>query len=215
MLRGWGRVRARYRDLGLGARSYAFIRWSISPFDRILPHVPERGRLLDLGCGSGLWLTYLSLERSDLRLEGVDPDPRKLAIARSAEVPSLILHRGSALDIPEGTFDCITIFDVLYLLPADEKRSVLRACREALRPGGVLIVKELDVRPRWKFWPAAAEELIAVLLVSLTEGDRLHFQSLEDLGADFAEAGLVEISSERVDRGYPHPHVMVRGQRQG
>ena len=116
MLKGWGRVHGRYRDLGLGSRSYAFIRWSICPFDRILPHVPERGRLLDLGCGSGLWLTYLSLERPDLRLEGVDPDPRKLAIARSSDVPDLMLHQGSALDIPEGAFDCITI--VRCALPA-------------------------------------------------------------------------------------------------
>ena len=92
---------------------------------------------------------------------------------------------------------------------------MLRACREALRPGGVLIVKEIDVRPRWKFWPAAAEELIAVLLVSLTQGDRLHFQSLADLAADFAGAGLEEVSSERVDRGYAHPHVLVRGRRMG
>jgi len=215
MLQGWGRVHARYRDLGLGARSYAFIRGSICPFDRILPYIPERGRLLDIGCGSGLWLTYLSLERPDLRLEGVDPDPRKLAIAQSTDVPDLMLHQGSALDIPESAFDCITIVDVLYLLPANDKRSVLRACREALRPGGVLIVKEIDVRPRWKFWPAAAEEFIAVLLVNLTEGDRLHFQSLEDLGADFADAGFVNIFSERVDRGYAHPHVMVRGRRKG
>ena len=214
MLRRWGQVRARYRDLGFGARSYSFIRWSISPFDRVLPHVPERGRLLDIGCGSGLWLTYLSIERPDLRLVGIDPDPRKLAIAQSADVPHLDLHRRSAFDLPEGEFDCITIFDVLYLLRADEKRGVLRACLAGLRPGGSLIVKELDVRPRWKFWPAAAEEFAAVFILRLTEGDRLHFQSVEDLAADFAHAGLVEVESARVDRGYAHPHVMVRGGRE-
>jgi 2-polyprenyl-3-methyl-5-hydroxy-6-metoxy-1,4-benzoquinol methylase len=215
MLKDWARVKSRYPDLGLGARSYAFIRWSICPFDRILPHVPQQGRLLDIGCGSGLWLTYLSLERPALQLEGVDPDPRKLAIASGADVPDLMLHQGSALDIPEGPFDCITIVDVLFLLPADEKRSVLQACREALSPGGVLIVKEIDVRPRWKFWPAAAEEFISVLLVRLTKGDGLHFQSSADLAADFEDSGLVEVSIERVDHGYAHPHTIVRGQRRG
>jgi 2-polyprenyl-3-methyl-5-hydroxy-6-metoxy-1,4-benzoquinol methylase len=215
MLRGWGRVRARYRKLGLGARSYGFIRWILCPFDRILPHVPEQGRLLDIGCGSGLWLTYLSLERPGLRLEGLDPDPRKLEIARNASIAGLVLHRGFAVDVPEGGFDCITIIDVLCLLPDDEKRNVLQACRAALRPGGVLIAKEIDVRPRWKFWPAVAEEFIAVVLVGLTQGDRLHFQSLEDLAADFAGAGLDDVSSQRVDRGYAHPHVLVQGQRRG
>ena len=213
MSAGAGRVLARYRDLDLGPRAYGFIRWSVSPFDRVLSHVPEGGRLLDLGCGSGLWLTYLSLERPGLKLVGVDPDPIKLEIAQSADARDLELHRGSALDIPGADFDCITIFDVLYLLPAEEKRRVLRACRDALRPGGSLLVKELDVRPRWKFWPAAAEEFFAVRLVNLTEGDKLHFQSVQDLSRDFSDAGFVDVVDERVDRGYLHPHVLVRGTR--
>ncbi len=213
MSAGAGRVLARYRGLDLGPRAYGFIRWSVSPFDRVLSHVPEGGRLLDLGCGSGLWLTYLSLERPGLKLVGVDPDPRKLEIAQSADARDLELHRGSALDIPGADFDCITIFDVLYLLPAEEKRSVLQACRDALRPGGSLLVKELDVRPRWKFWPAAAEEFFAVRLANLTLGDKLHFQSVQDLARDVSDTGFVDVVDERVDRGYLHPHVLVRSTR--
>ena len=211
MAKGAGRVLARYRDLGLAQRAYAFVRWSICPFDRVLPSVPHRGRVLDIGCGAGLWLNYLALERPELDLEGLDPDPRKLAALRASSSEEIQVHEGSALDLPDGPFDCITIFDVLYLLSDEDKERVLAGCLERLSPRGALLVKELDVRPRWKFIPAAMEEILAVRLVNLTHGDRLHFQPVEELAAAFERVGFVDVQIERVDGGYVHPHVLVRG----
>lgn len=130
---------------------------------------------------SGLWLTYLALEKPKLRLDGIDPDRRKLVLARTSRAGEFELHEGSAGDLPDGTYDCITILDVLYLMHDEQKAAVLSGCFRALRPGGTLVVKELDTRPWWKFVPSAVEELLAVRLVNLTHGERLHF--LECRGA--------------------------------
>lgn len=204
-----------FNNPSLGLRAYLHARWLVCPFDRVLPLVPEDGRLLDVGCGSGLWLTYLALERPRLELEGVDPDPGKLALAATSRAGEWTLHEGSADGLPEGTYDCITILDVLYLMSDAMKSAVLTGCFRALKPGGSLIVKELDTKPRWKFVPSALEEFVAVRLVNLTHGERLHFQPVDDLARAVVHTGFSDAEVLRIDRGYMHPHVVVRARKPG
>src|SRR5258705_2406347 len=56
--------------------------------DEIGQYLPERGRVLDLGCGFGLFSLYYASVRPGLRLEGFDRNPRRIAMARAA-VPKL------------------------------------------------------------------------------------------------------------------------------
>ena len=213
MARGTERIVGEFQAPSHRTGLYLRIRWHVCPFDRVLPLVPDRGRLLDVGCGSGLWLTYLALEKPKLRLDGIDPDPRKLALARTSRAGEFELHEGSASELPDGTYDCVTILDVLYLMPDEQKAAVLSGCFRALRPGGTLVVKELDTRPWWKFVPSALEEFVAVRLVNLTHGERLHFQSVGALAESVAGEGFRDVEALRVDQGYLHPHVVVSARR--
>jgi 2-polyprenyl-3-methyl-5-hydroxy-6-metoxy-1,4-benzoquinol methylase len=212
MARGGGRIIAQYRDPGLRAHAYMRIRWAICPFDRILPWVPDTGRLLDVGCGSGLWLTYLGLQRPGLELHGIDTDARKLAVASTSLAGKAHLRRASATDLPEGQLDCVTILDVLCLLPVATKAKVLRACHDALGPGGTIVLKDADTRPRWKYAPTAIEEMVAVHVLRITHG-RPHFQSMEQLERGLDAAGFTDVETARIDRGYLHPHVVLRARK--
>ena len=213
MALGGGRVIAQYENPGMGARTYLRIRWAICPFDRILPFVPDRGDLLDVGCGSGLWLTYLSLEKPALQLHGVDTDPRKLEVAATSQVAAKAqLRQASAADLPERTFDCITILDVMCLLSDELKAEVLRACYAALRPGGTIVLKDADTSPWWKYAPMALEELIWVRILGKTHG-RPRFESLDGYRRGLEAAGFQNSEVARIDRGYLHPHVVVRARK--
>ena len=214
MALGAGRVIAQYRDPGLRAQAYMRIRWAICPFDRVLPFVPDRGRLLDVGCGSGLWLTYLALERPELELHGIDTDARKLEVASTSLAAKAQLQRTSGTELPRGRFDCVTILDVLCLLPDAMKARVLRACHEALAPGGTIVLKDADTLPRWKYAPTAIEEAIAVHVLRITHG-RPHFQSMEQLARGLDAAGFTGVETTRIDRGYLHPHVVLRARKAG
>ena len=100
-------------------------------------------------------------------------------------------------------------------MPDEQKAAVLSGCFRALRPGGTLVVKELDTRPWWKFVPSAVEELLAVRLVNLTHGERLHFQSVGALADAVAGEGFTNVEALRVDAGYLHPHVVVSARKPG
>lgn len=204
-------VIAQYRDPGARARAYLNLRWMVCPFDRVLPLVPTEGRLLDVGCGSGLWLSYLALERPRLELHGVDPDARKLALAARSS-SSLSLLQQPVEEVTPGSFDCVTILDVLCLLSNELKTKMLAASYRALRPGGTIVVKDADTRPWWKYAPMAIEELVAVHVMRMTLG-RPEFQSLGALGRALEAAGFQDVEARRIDRGYLHPHMVVRARK--
>jgi 2-polyprenyl-3-methyl-5-hydroxy-6-metoxy-1,4-benzoquinol methylase len=145
---------------------------------------------------------------------GVDIDARKIALAQQAAVAfgddtrlSFAVTDGS---LPAGPWNAIVIVDVLYLLDREAETALLTECAAALAPGGVLVVKETDVAPRWKHRIAMFQELVATKVVRITKGDSLSFTPIDELAADMRAAGLT-VRTERVDKGYLHPHAMVIG----
>jgi 2-polyprenyl-3-methyl-5-hydroxy-6-metoxy-1,4-benzoquinol methylase len=202
-----------YHRPSLRARAYLHLRWLFCPFDRLLPLVPDRGRLLDVGCGSALWLTYLARNRPWLELHGIDPDPRKLALAsHSRAADRFELRLGSIEDAPSESFDVVTILDVLYLVPDEMKSKMLGDCFRALKVGGSIVLKDTDTRPWWKYAPTAIEEFIAVYLLRITVG-RPRFASVEMLAQELEGAGFRDVETRRIDRGYMHTHVALRARK--
>src|SRR4029453_15738124 len=68
-------------------RAYCWGRFGILRqrfLDEIGQYLPERGRVLDVGCGFGLFSLYYASVRSGLTLEGLDRNPRRIAMARAA-----------------------------------------------------------------------------------------------------------------------------------
>ena len=107
----------RYNSPSLWLRFYIFVRLLVCPFDKILYFLPKMKTLIDVGCGSGLWLNFLALKQKNIDLlMGVDIDGRKLKLARSSKNKKI-----KYLDLKEYgnqkiSTDCITLIDLFYLL---------------------------------------------------------------------------------------------------
>ena len=117
----------------------------------------ERGivpgaELLDAGCGTGRHAAELA--RRGYVVHGIDLSPELIDVARQAsdgERVSVSFAIGDIKLLPTHRFDAILCRGVLNDLVEDQDRkAVLVAFANALRPGGVLI---LDVRE----WEASAE----------------------------------------------------------
>lgn len=95
-----------------------------------------RGRVLDIGCGSGQFLARL-IARGH---EGHGTELSEATGARAAGVPGLELRVGflAAESYPAGFFDLVSIWHVLEHLP--EPDQVLTFCHVWLREGGALLV---------------------------------------------------------------------------
>jgi predicted unusual protein kinase regulating ubiquinone biosynthesis (AarF/ABC1/UbiB family) len=147
---------------------------------------------------------------------GVDIDSHKIALARraammlrseEADVRFETVAPGSFVD---GAWDAIVVADVLYLLDAPSRRALLREIVDHVQPGGVVILKEIDTRPRWKFNINRVQELLATRVFRITQGATLEYEPASVIAADLESLGLTS-TVERVDQGFPHPHVLIAG----
>lgn len=102
---------------------------------RHLPRSPK-GRLLDLGCGSGDFLELAA--RAGWEAVGADPDPTAVAAARSR---GLAVDVGSVetVAVGDGAFDGITMNHVIEHV--HDPRAALQACHRLLKPGGWLWIE--------------------------------------------------------------------------
>jgi predicted O-methyltransferase YrrM len=107
--------------------------------------VPERGRILELGTGVGFGLAWLVCglgERTDVEIVTVDLDEALQRQVRSASWPSYVLF-----ELGEGRALLPTLgsFNLIFADAPGGKTRGLDATIDALRPGGILVVDDMDL----------------------------------------------------------------------
>ena len=198
-----------YIDASLITRAYLRIKLKICPLIALEPHFPREGKIIDLGCGNGLFPNILSLGSSHRQVIGLDLDEKKIAVANETKIPvmQITYQVGDVVeaDYPQG--DVFTLVDVLYLIPYDKQEIILQKCYNSLLPGGTLIVKEMDTRPRWKYVWNLFQETLAVKLIGFTLGERFYFRSQSEY---LKILGQIDFTVKPVplDKGYWYPHIV-------
>lgn len=181
-------------------RIHTLVRFLTCPMLRVLDAVPHSASLLDIGAGHGVFAT-LAYARDARRVVAVEPDARKVRPIDGVE--SIIGFD----DVVTGTFDAISIIDVLYKIPIGDWDAMLIRCRERLAVGGILIIKEQDPTARIKnSWNALQERIASAL--HLTLGESFTYEVPAAFLARLTRLGFVNARSKRIDFGYPHPHVL-------
>jgi 2-polyprenyl-6-hydroxyphenyl methylase/3-demethylubiquinone-9 3-methyltransferase len=188
------RALRRYDAAPLPARLLVRGRAILADLLAIEPLVPRAGTILDLGCGHGLLANLLHVAAPDRRVTGIDPDPRKIAVAKLTERDGLHFALGDATAAELPPCDAVTLVDVLYLLPDETQERLIARAAAALRPGGRLVVYAQERRADVRFWLGYAQELVAAGL-GLTRGPGgLHYARREEMRERLMRAGLsVEI----------------------
>ncbi len=100
--------------------------------------------ILDVGCGTGLFLSVLKQEYPDVCAIGIDIDDKMLQIARRRlhRYPKLFLSiaSGESLPIKENSVDYVFSTLVIHHIPDDVKRKVIYEMYCVLKQGGKLVL---------------------------------------------------------------------------
>lgn len=181
--------------------------------DEIGQYLPARGRVVDLGCGFGLFSLYYASVRPGLELEGLDLDSRRIAMAQAAarrlglenvryRVGNVMDFRGSQL------YDAGYMLDIVHHIPARAVRPLLEQIAKALPPGARLLLKDVDRKPAYKRWFTHA---LDKLMDPRTPVSYWAAEELQDL---LEEVGFSVYRHLMVDI-LPYPHVLYVCERTG
>jgi SAM-dependent methyltransferase len=129
-------------DRAGGPIPFALSQWSfLAPITAaIARHCPPRGRLLDVGCGAGIYSSLLA--HHGYRVTGIDEEPRIVRLAcEMAEYfrASGVFEQGSAFDLQawHGRFDLVYSLGVVEHFDADV---TVRLIEEQARCAPVVVI---------------------------------------------------------------------------
>ena len=194
-------------------RTYARIRFAIlrvkllSVMDLLLP---EEGTLLDIGCGFGLFAAYFAQTHPRRHIIGVDPNAARIEMAknvaarlgldqlefRADDARTVALEKSQQL---AGAY----ILDVMHHIPRAEQEPLLERLRDALAPGGVLIIKDITTEPAFGLAFTAALDR---LMVGFKEP--LAYRHHREWAAVLTRMGF-KVRMVRVPDFLPYPHVVI------
>ncbi len=172
-----------------GIRLFAWARCLVFDFRRVLARVPRTGRILDVGCGTGVFALLLARDAAGRTVHGCDLAPRVIAAAQAAargqaNVTFAVADIAAAVQAAAPP-DVVTAIDLFHHLPPDRQVAMVAAIHAMLTPGGLFLLKDLDRTPAWKRWANWWHDAL------VARGDpRIHVRSRHDYAALLAAAGF-------------------------
>ena len=128
--------------------------------------LPDKGTIVDCGCGQGLMLALIASARNrdgrtwrsadgeqgpPCKLYGIEKRRRSVHIARRALGREATILHGDLRVTSLPRSDALLAFDVMHLIPWADQDELLVQMKDAIAPGGWLVLRDADASGGWRF----------------------------------------------------------------
>lgn len=199
-----------YKNTPLRYKIYTIIRYAICPFDEIEQCVPKFGKIVDMGCGHGIFTNLLAMKSDKRHVVGMDINENKIKVA----IPALSGRKNIEFrvgDLEESLrvkdIKCFTLIDVLCYIPLDKKRELLKKIYNILQIDGVLIIGDIQEIPRWKYWWTLFHMATIDKLIHRSFKKNHYFLKKEDYLSLLKDIGF-GVNFLDISKGYPYSHCL-------
>lgn len=208
---------ATFRDGQAGINRPAFTHDLVGTWLDAVPDLRDRldggGRIADIGCGAGWSTIALALAFPEADVVGIDADVASIADARrnaAAEGANVRFEVADATTLdPHERYDLIVVLEALHDMA--QPTAMLQAARNALAPGGAVLVADEKVAPEFTAPGDQLERMmygwsvVHCLPAAMAErpsaaiGTVLRSSLLETLAID---AGFLAVQKSDIDAGF-------------
>lgn len=139
---------------------------AIAPFHVLMDEVPQGASILDVGCGGGLFLMLLAGEGRIAQGLGFDASSSAIGLAQHAArslpgQPVRFETRAVGEPWPDGIYDVVSIIDLLHhISDPTAQADVIRLAARRIRPGGLLLLKDMTEMPLWRVAGSVIHDLV-------------------------------------------------------
>jgi 2-polyprenyl-3-methyl-5-hydroxy-6-metoxy-1,4-benzoquinol methylase len=192
-------------------RWYCRIRFhiiNIDFLDTLEQHLSEAAKVLDIGCGFGLFALYYALNSPERTITGFDLSAPRIReaqlVARKLSLDNVHFFREDAANYQfSENFDVVVTLDLLHHVGADVAETLICQAYQALTPGGVLLVKDVNTAPRHKLY---FTYLLDKLMMPRSP---VHYRSALGWKALLQHAGFSQVLSYPLNDYLPYPHMLL------
>ncbi len=135
-----------YKPQGIIKASWTVLRILILPYRELDLLIPQKGTIVDIGCGNGGFSNYISLSTSKRNIFGIDLSKKRIISARKSvgRRKNVKFVLGDVTKIKQPKADCYLVIDVLHHIDFKNQEKLLRFLAKRMSKNSILLIKEVD-----------------------------------------------------------------------
>lgn len=190
------------------------IRFWDSPYLEVEKMVIKKGRILELGCGEGIFSNYLAIRSPGRQILGIDLDRERLVEADRG-LRNTKFKYGNATKVKLGKFDSIISFHLLHHLKSyKEQITVVKKCVQSLNKGGQLIIVEVDIKINIKYFASwLVDSFIVPWLFEKRLFNKIHFLKKNEWEQILGNEDL-KFKTHILEKNKPFTHIVFEAYKQ-
>lgn len=192
---------------------FSLIRFIIIPlrFLRVMiQYLPQkRGRVLDFGCGFGLFTLYFARMRPEVEFVALDLSEKRIRLAKQAAERlnirnvTFICQDGRDYLGKAEDFDSIITMDLLHHIEPEGGNQIIKGFYKMLKPGGVLLTKDVTTRPRLMVY------FTFILDFIMNPKDVFYYRSANAWIKELKNRGFFKVQIHYLWDILPYPHILL------
>jgi len=104
-----------------------------------------------------------------------------------------LLHVQSIADWPDQTFDMVSLIDVMHHVQPSQRLALFEAVAARVKPGGMLLYKDMVRRPRWRAFFNWLHDLVIAR-------DWIRYSPIAFIDTAAKNAGFIPVRAEIFNR---------------
>ena len=192
-----------------GNSKFVGIRFWDAPFVEVEKIIPKNGKILDLGCGEGIFTNYLGLSSPFREITGIEIDNVRIKEA-SKQLNNVNFQYGDATKIKIPQFDCIIMFHLLHHLPSfKDQENLIKKCAGKLSRGGKLITVEVELELSIKYFISwFTDHFLVPWLFEKRFYSKIFFRKSKNWKMLIESSGF-SCTIRKAEKGKPFSHIIL------